>query len=150
MIIKAHVAIIGSNQEDIKMTKKSMVTMTEGRIMPIILLFSIPLILGNLLQQMYNTADSIIVGNYVGSSALAAVGASTALINLLIAFSQGAAVGAGVVVSQFIGARDPNNTEKAVHTAICISLIIGVVLSIIGFFFSKNIGYSLFRVCRTT
>ena len=124
--------------------------MTEGRIMPIILLFSIPLILGNLLQQMYNTADSIIVGNYVGSSALAAVGASTALINLLIAFSQGAAVGAGVVVSQFIGARDPNNTEKAVHTAICISLIIGVVLSIIGFFFSKNIGYSLFRVCRTT
>ena len=71
--------------------------MIEGTIWKQLLLFSIPLILGNLLQQMYNTADSIIVGQSVGSNALAAVSASTSLINLLIAFSQGASVGAGVL-----------------------------------------------------
>ena len=74
--------------------------MTEGSIGKQIFFFSVPLILGNLLQQLYNTADSIIVGNFVRSNALAAVGSSTALINLLIAFSQGASVGAGVVASQ--------------------------------------------------
>lgn len=80
--------------------------MTEGKIWENILFFSIPLILGNLLQQLYNTADSIIVGNFVGSKALAAVGSSTSLIYLLIAFSQGASVGAGVIVAQFLGAKD--------------------------------------------
>ena len=69
--------------------------MTEGSIFQKILFFSIPLILGNLLQQLYNTADSVMVGNFVGSNALAAVGASSSMIYLLIAFSQGAAVGAG-------------------------------------------------------
>ena len=76
--------------------KNKAMSMTEGNIVKILLLFSIPLILGNLLQQTYNTVDSIIVGNYVGSSALAAVGSSTALINLLIGFSQGISVGAGI------------------------------------------------------
>ena len=71
--------------------------MTDGSIARQIFFFSVPLILGNLLQQLYNTADSIIVGNYVGSNALAAVGSSTSLICLLIAFSQGASVGAGAV-----------------------------------------------------
>ena len=85
---------------------KSISTMTEGTIWRQILLFSIPLILGNLLQQMYNTVDSIIVGNFVGSNALAAVGSSTSLICLLIAFSMGASAGAGVIVSQFYGAGE--------------------------------------------
>ena len=80
--------------------------MTEGSVWKSILFFSVPLILGNLLQQMYNTVDSIIVGNCVGDSALAAVGSSSSLIYLLIAFSQGASVGAGIVVSQFLGAEE--------------------------------------------
>ena len=63
--------------------------------------FSIPLILGNLFQQLYNTVDSIIVGNYIGSEALAAVGSSGSIINLLIGFCIGASAGAGVVISQF-------------------------------------------------
>ena len=79
--------------------------MTEGKIWKNILFFSIPLILGNLLQQLYNTADSIIVGNFVGSKALAAVGSSTSLIYLLIAFSQGASVGAGVIVAQIFRSK---------------------------------------------
>ena len=86
--------------------------MTEGTIWRQILLFSIPLILGNLLQQMYNTVDSIIVGNFVGSNALAAVGSSTSLICLLIAFSMGASAGAGVIVSQFYGAGDEKDVYK--------------------------------------
>ena len=77
------------------MSKQKSVLMTEGNIGKQILFFSIPLIIGNMLQQMYNTVDSIIVGNYVGNDALVAVSSSTSLINLLIAFGQGAAVGAG-------------------------------------------------------
>ncbi len=92
--------------------------MTEGSIFKSILFFSVPLILGNLLQQMYNAVDSIIVGNDVGRDALAAVGSSTSLIYLLIAFSQGAAVGAGVVVSQHLGAKDKKGVHAAVHTAL--------------------------------
>lgn len=113
--------------------------MTEGNIWKLLIIFSIPLILGNLLQQMYNTADSIIVGNFVGSNGLAAVGSGTALINLIIAFSQGAAVGAGVIVSQNLGARDKEKTKLAVHTAMCIAIILGVILSAIGVIFSRDL-----------
>ena len=110
--------------------------MTQGNILKEILLFSIPLILGNLLQQMYNTVDSIIVGNAVGSGALAAVSSGTSLINLIIGFSQGVAVGAGVVISQFLGAENHTGVKKAVHTAITISAFMGVIVTLVGFFFS--------------
>ncbi|NME35566.1 MATE family efflux transporter [Fusobacterium sp. FSA-380-WT-3A] len=113
--------------------------MTEGSIVKILLLFSIPLILGNLLQQTYNTVDSIIVGNYVGSNALAAVGSSTIIINLLIGFSQGIAVGAGVIISQAIGAKNNKRINLSVHTAIMISIILGIILSIVGFIFTPQI-----------
>lgn len=113
--------------------------MTKGNIWKLLIIFSIPLILGNLLQQMYNTADSIIVGNFVGSHGLAAVGSGTALINLIIAFSQGAAVGAGVIVSQNLGARDKEKTKLAVHTAMCIAIILGVILSAIGVILSRDL-----------
>lgn len=111
--------------------------MTEGSIFKSILFFSVPLILGNLLQQMYNAVDSIIVGNYVGRDALAAVGSSTSLIYLLIAFSQGAAVGAGVVVSQHLGARDKKGVHASVHTALAISVILGLILTVGGILFSR-------------
>ena len=117
--------------------KKTTVLMTEGNIWKLLIVFALPLILGNLLQQMYNTADSIIVGNFVGSNGLAAVGSGSSLIQLIIAFSQGAAVGAGVIVSQSIGAKRSDIIKKSVHTAICISVILGVVLSVIGVVFSR-------------
>ena len=99
-------------------TRNTATLMTEGSIVKSLLLFALPLIFGNLLQQMYNTADSIIVGNFVGSNALAAVGSSGSPIYLLIGFSQGLAVGAGVVVSQYLGAGDHKETHEAVHTAL--------------------------------
>ena len=111
--------------------------MTEGNIAKQIFFYSVPLILGNLLQQLYNTADSIIVGNFVSSNALAAVGSSTSIINLLIAFSQGAAIGAGVVVSQHLGARNKKGVHDAVHTSLAISLIMGIILSVCGIAFSR-------------
>ena len=111
--------------------KKSTV-MTEGSIWKKILFFSIPLILGNLFQQLYNTVDSIIVGNYIGSEALAAVGSSGSLINLLIGFCIGASAGAGVVIAQFYGAQDREGVCKAVHTTIAIAIAAGVVLTVVG------------------
>ncbi len=113
--------------------------MTEGSIWKNILLFSVPLILGNLLQQLYNTADSIIVGNFLGSNALAAVGSSGSPIYLLIGFSQGIAVGAGVVVAQYLGAQDRKDTQVAVHTSLAIAVILGVLLTLGGILFSKNL-----------
>ena len=111
--------------------KKSTV-MTEGSIWRQILRFSIPLILGNLFQQLYNTVDSIIVGNYIGSGALAAVGGSGALINLLLAFCIGASAGAGVVISQYYGAGDGKGMKTAVHTTIAISAVSGAVMTVVG------------------
>lgn len=86
---------------------------------------------------MYNVVDSIIVGNYVGRDALAAVGASTSLIYLLIAFSQGAAVGAGVVVSLHVGAKDKKGVHSSVYTALALSVILGLILTVGGILFSR-------------
>ena len=119
--------------------KKNTVLMTEGGIFKNLLFFAAPLILGNLLQQMYNAVDSIIVGNYVGSNALAAVGAGASLIYLLIAFSLGASVGAGVIVSQYLGAKEKEGVHKAVHTAMTISIILGLILAAGGILFSRKL-----------
>ena len=95
-------------------------------------MYSIPLILGNLFQQLYNTVDSIIVGNYIGSEALAAVGSSGSIINLLIGFCVGASAGAGVVIAQFFGAQDKEGVRKAVHTTLAIAIAAGVVMTVVG------------------
>ena len=117
--------------------KKKSRLMTEGSIWKSILLFSVPLILGNMLQQLYNTADSIIVGNFVGSNALAAVGSSGSPIFLLIGFSQGIAVGAGVVVAQYLGAKDREDAQRAVHTALALAVLLGLILTIGGILVSR-------------
>ncbi|MCF2681257.1 MATE family efflux transporter [Faecalicatena contorta] len=111
---------------------KNQSVMTEGPIWKKILYFSIPLILGNLFQQMYNTVDSIIVGNYIGSEALAAVGSSGSIINLLIGFCVGASAGAGVVISQYYGAQNKEGVRKAVHTTIAISIVAGLIMTVAG------------------
>ena len=113
--------------------------MTKGSPLPVILQFTLPLIIGNIFQQLYNMADTIIVGRYVGADALAAVGSSTSLICLLIAFSMGASAGAGVIVSQFYGAGDENGVQRSAHTALMLALILGIVLTIAGIVFSPAI-----------
>lgn len=113
--------------------------MTEGIIWKQLLLFSIPLLIGNLFQQLYNTVDSVIVGNYVGSHALAAVGASTPIINLLVGFFMGIATGAGIIISQFYGAKDDRRLEESVHTSFALSIWAGIFLTVIGIAFSPLI-----------
>lgn len=106
--------------------------MIEGTIWKQLLMFSLPLLLGNLFQQLYNTVDSIIVGNYVGSKALAAVNSSNPIINLLVSFFMGISVGAGVVISRYYGSRNQEGLEKAVHTTLAFAFMAGVLMSFVG------------------
>ncbi|MFR8087180.1 MAG: MATE family efflux transporter [Lachnospirales bacterium] len=108
------------------------VNMTEGVIWKQLLWFALPLLVGNLFQQLYNTVDSIVVGNFVGKEALAAVGSSDSIINTLIGFFSGMATGAGVVISQYFGARDDENVHTAVHTTIALTFVLSVVFTILG------------------
>lgn len=106
--------------------------MTEGPIWKKIVLFALPLFLGNLFQQLYNTADSLIVGNFLGSDALAAVSSSGSLIFLMVGFFNGIALGAGVVVARYYGARQIDKLQRAIHTDIAFGLVAGVALTVIG------------------
>jgi putative MATE family efflux protein len=106
---------------------------TEGVIWKQLLLFFFPILFGTFFQQLYNTADAVIVGRFVGKEALAAVGGPTGpLINLLIGFFIGLSSGAGVIISQFFGARQAERVSQAVHTAIAFSIICGAILMVVG------------------
>jgi len=106
--------------------------MTEGTIGPILLTFTIPLLLGNLFQLLYNTVDSVVVGNYVGLSALAAVSATTQICNTLVRFFNGVSVGAGAVISRYFGARDEQKLHQAIQTTMAITFLSCVLLTAIG------------------
>ena len=117
------------------MSLKSMFSakdMTEGAPWKRILEFSIPMLIGNIAQQLYNTADSIIVGHYVGDNALAAVGSAMPILNLLLALFVGISTGAGIVVSQSYGARDRKGLTEAIGNCIALSVIASIVIMLIG------------------
>ena len=111
---------------------ESQIKMTEGSIPKKIIKFAVPLFLGNLFQQLYNTADSLIVSNKLGAEALGAVSATAMLIFLLVGFFQGLSLGAGVLISQFFGAEDYRNMRRAIHTNMLFSFAVGLVLSVLG------------------
>lgn len=113
--------------------------MTEGIIWKQIFIFSIPLLLGNLFQQLYNAVDSVIVGNYIGSQALAAVGSSAPVINLLISFFMGLSIGAGIIISRYYGARNIEGLQEAIHTSLAITFIAGIAMIFIGVLLSPYI-----------
>lgn len=106
--------------------------LTEGSIWKKIVAFAIPLFFGNLFQQLYNTADSLIVGNFLGSDALAAVSSSGNLIFLLVGFFNGISMGAGVVIARYYGAKDEEKVQLSVHTTIAFGLIAGIILTVLG------------------
>ncbi|MGC2874086.1 MATE family efflux transporter [Ihubacter sp. mB4P-1] len=105
---------------------------TEGIIWQQILLFFFPILIGTFFQQLYNTADAVIVGRFVGKQALAAVGTTSTMINLLIDFFVGISTGATVIISRFFGAKDWTRLSKAVHTAAAMAFIGGIVLTAAG------------------
>ncbi len=104
--------------------------MLSGSVSGGIIRFAIPLFFGNLFQQLYNTADSLIVGNALGNTALAGVSATSMLIFLLVGFFQGIGIGAGVVISQFYGAGDKENLSKSVHTQLVFSFFVGIFMTV--------------------
>ena len=106
--------------------------MTEGSIPRLLIHFALPLLIGNIFQQLYNTVDSIVVGNYVNKQALAAVGCTGPIINTLIGLFAGLAAGAGVVISQYYGAKDREKLHSAVQTTITLTLIMCVALTVLG------------------
>ena len=108
--------------------------MTQGTIWKQLIYFAFPLLIGNLFQQLYNTVDSVVVGNFVSTEALAAVGSVTPIINMLVGFFSGLATGAGVVISQFFGAKSGPMLHKAVHTTLLMTVGLGVIFTFIGIF----------------
>ena len=112
--------------------KRHDVDMTQGSVFLHLLYFALPLLAGNLFQQFYNTVDIWVVGNYVSDEAFSAVGTVTPIINMLIGSFMGLASGAGVVISQYYGAKKFDKVQEAVHTAIALTVILTVLFSIIG------------------
>ncbi len=110
--------------------------MTQGKPMSCILKFSIPLLIGNLAQQLYNTVDSIVVGQYIGDVALAAVGTAGPILNLLLVLVMGISTGASILTAQFFGAKDRENLSKVVGTTIFLVITSGILMTVVGYFVS--------------
>lgn len=113
------------------------IDMCNGSLLPKMLLFAVPLILSGVLQLLFNAADIIVVGQFTGSQALAAVGSTGALINLLINVFMGLSIGTNVLVAQYYGAHDEENVSDTVHTSILLSIVSGVVLIFLGILLAK-------------
>jgi len=111
--------------------------LTEGNTLTGIILFAVPLLIGNLAQQMYNTVDAIVVGQYVGDAALGAVGLGGTVLNLILVLFMGISTGATIVVSQYFGAKDREKLSRAVGTTITLTVLGGIVMSVVGMLLSR-------------
>ena len=118
---------------------KGKVSLTEGSVARGMLVFAVPIFFSNLFQQLYNAVDSLIVGNFLGGEALAAVGSSGSLIFLLTGFVNGVSLGAGVLVARHFGAKDEQALNRAVHTTVALGLTAGVVLTVVGVLLTPQI-----------
>ena len=118
------------------MARATNLNMTEGPLLGKIIRFSVPLMLSGMLQLLYNAADVVVVGRFAGSAALAAVGSTGALVNLLVNLFMGVSVGCNVLVARYYGAGDQDSVSETVHCAVGSSLIIGVMAGIVGLVFS--------------
>ena len=119
--------------------------LTQGNELKTIFYFSLPILIGNLFQQLYNVVDSIIVGNYLGKESLAAVGFSYQINFLLVAFSTGISMGASVLISRYFGAKKMNYVKKVIDTGFVFSVVLSVLIAVLGIYFSYTILVS-FRV----
>lgn len=118
------------------MKEKSITDMTSGAILPQIISFAIPLLLGNIFQQLYNTADCLVVGKFLGRNSLAAIGSTSNLVMTVIGFFSGFSTGAQIVISQCFGAKNTADLRKSVHTALASSAFISLFMTILGLFTS--------------
>lgn len=125
------------------MEKKAVFSMTEGSPSMLLLKFTIPMLIGNLFQQFYNMVDSIVVGRFVGSNALAAVGATGSLNFLFFAMSFGIAAGVGVVVSQYFGADRMDMVEKSIINGLYLLVAVSVLMGLSGIVMARWVLISL-------
>lgn len=121
------------------MSKKYSIDMTEGALLPKIITFTLPLMASGILQLLFNAADMIVAGRYVGANALAAIGTTSSLINLLVNLFMGLSVGANVLVARYFGSKRDKDVSETVHTAVVVSLISGVFLAAFGFYMAPKI-----------
>lgn len=112
---------------------KKNINLTEGIIWKQVLFFALPLIAASIIQQLYNTVDLIFVGNYLGKEAAAAVGASSLIVTCLVGFFTGMSVGSSVIIANLFGSGKKGKVKDAIHTAIGLSFLGGIVLFIIGY-----------------
>ena len=119
--------------------KTATVDMTDGHILKQIVFFALPLMLGNLFQMMYHTADTIVVGNFVGKEALAAVGATSMITNLAVFFFSGFSTGASVAIARAFGAKNKEEVHSAVETAFTMTLLISAVFTAAGILLAKPV-----------
>ncbi|HHW72559.1 MAG TPA: oligosaccharide flippase family protein, partial [Firmicutes bacterium] len=106
--------------------------LTQGPPWKRIVEFSIPMLIGNIAQQFYNTADSIIVGRYIGDNALAAVGSASPVLNLLLVLFVGLSVGAGIMVAQYFGAKDRENLSRTIGNCLTLTALSSVIIMVVG------------------
>ena len=112
--------------------KTKTLDMTKGNIATLLITFAIPLLIGNIFQYLYNTVDSLVVGNFVGKEALAAVGSTTYIINTLVMFFGGVSVGASVIISRYFGAHDDETLHNAIETTIALTFVGSVLCTVLG------------------
>lgn len=113
--------------------------MTQGSIAKQLILFAIPLLIGNMFQQLYNTVDSIVVGNFIGDQALAAVNSSGPIIDMLVSFFAGLSLGAGVLISNYFGAQEKENVFCSVHSAMALGIVASIFATVVGVVFTPTI-----------
>lgn len=116
----------------ISLRRRSQVDMTQGQILPLIVNFALPLLVGNLFQQLYNTVDTWVVGNFVGKISFSAVGTLNSVINLLIGFFMGFSTGASVLIARYFGAKDEESLKKTTHTFVALTIILCIFCTVAG------------------
>lgn len=114
--------------------KSKTLDMTRGSIPRLVLQYSLPLMVGNVIQLLYNTVDSVVVGKFVGTQALAAIGSTTMIVNMAVLFFNGFSVGANVVIGRYYGAKDMDRLHKSIETCIALTLLLSIMISLIGVF----------------
>ena len=113
--------------------KKLQIDLTRGNITKVLLIFALPLLISNLFQQLYNTADTMIVGNFLGDHSLAAIGSTAAVFELIIGFANGVGNGFGIIIARYYGSHDEEQLKKAVATSIVLSILISISLMVLSF-----------------
>ena len=131
-LFKRQIGIYSETMSTLRIGRRKDMDMTQGPIMSQLVSFALPLLLGSIFQQLYNTVDTWVVGNFVGKNSFSAVGTLSSVTNLVISFFMGFSSGASVIISHYYGAKDDENVNRTTHTFVAVTLIMCVVLTILG------------------